>query len=61
MCLPEGRRRKKGMDGDLGVGRCKVLHLEWISNRVLLDSMRNCVQPLGLEYDEEGKNAINGE
>ena len=23
---------RSGMDGEFGVGRCKLLHLEWISN-----------------------------
>ena len=27
---------RSGMDGEFGVGRCKLLHLEWISNGVLL-------------------------
>ena len=27
---------EKGMDGEFGVGRCKLLHLEGISNEVLL-------------------------
>ena len=30
-----------GMDGEFGVSRCKLLHLEWISNRVLLYSTGN--------------------
>ena len=25
---------EKGMDGEFGVGRYKLLHLEWINNRV---------------------------
>ena len=25
-----------GVDGELGVNRCKLLHLEWISNEILL-------------------------
>ena len=33
--LGEGNR---GMDWDFGVGRCKLLHLEWINNKVLLHS-----------------------
>ena len=33
--LGEGDR---GMDWDFGVGRCKLLHLEWINNKVLLHS-----------------------
>ena len=26
----------RGMDWEFGVGRCKLLHLEWINNKVLL-------------------------
>ena len=40
-----------GMDGDLGVGRCKLLHLEWISNEVLLYSTGNYIQSLGIDHD----------
>ena len=25
-----------GMDWEFGVGRCKLLHMEWISNEILL-------------------------
>jgi len=35
-----------------GVGRCKLLHLEWISNEVLLYSTGNYIQSLGTEHDE---------
>ena len=42
---------EKGVDGDLGVGRCKPLHLEQKSNVVILYSTRDCVQSLGLEHD----------
>ena len=31
-----------GMDGEFGVGGCKLLHLEWISHEVLLYSRGNC-------------------
>ena len=34
-----------------GVGRCKLFHLEWISNEVLLYSTGNYIQSLGIEYD----------
>ena len=36
----EGRR----MDWDFGVGRCKLLHIEWINNKVLLYSTGNEIQ-----------------
>ena len=32
-----------GMSGDSGVSECKLLHLEWVSNEVLLYSTGNCV------------------
>ena len=30
-------------DGNFGVGRCKILYLEWIRNWVLLYSTGNCI------------------
>ena len=32
------------MDGEFGVGRCKLLHLEWINTKVLLYSTGNSTQ-----------------
>ena len=32
------------MDLEFGVGRCKLLHLEWINTKVLLYSTGNCIQ-----------------
>ena len=46
-----GGGRGNRMDGDLGVGRCKLLHLEWISHGVILDSTGNCIQSLGIKRD----------
>ena len=40
-----------GMDWEFGVSRCKPLHLEWMSNRVLLDSTGNYIQSFGIEHD----------
>ena len=34
-----------------GVGRCKLLHLEWISNGVLLYRTGNYIQSLGIDGD----------
>ena len=44
----EGGRR---MDWEFGVSRCKLLHLEWINNEVLLYSTQNYIQSLGIDYD----------
>ena len=40
-----------GMDWVFGVSTCKLLHLEWISNGVLLYSTGNNVQSPGIEHD----------
>ena len=39
------------MDGEFGVSRCKLLHLEWMSNEVLLYSTGNYIPSLGIEHD----------
>lgn len=39
------------MDWEFGVSRYKVLHLESISNEVLLCSTGNYIQPLGIDHD----------
>ena len=47
------------MNWNLGVSRCKLVHLEWISNEVLPYSTGNYIQSLGIEHDgrqEEEKN-----
>ena len=36
LVVVKGERGGNGMDVEFGVGRCKLLHLEWISNEVLL-------------------------
>lgn len=42
------------MDGEFGVSRCKLLHLEWVDNEVLLYSTGNYVESRGIEHNEEG-------
>ena len=32
------------MKWEFGVSRCKLLHIEWINNKVLLYSTGNCIQ-----------------
>ena len=34
--VAKGEKEWRGMDWEFGVNRCKGLHLEWISNEVLL-------------------------
>ena len=51
ICGFQGEGRGSGMEGDFGVGRCKLLHLEWISNELLLYSTGNYIWSLGIEHD----------
>ena len=44
------RGRKEGDGQGLGVGRCKLLHLECINNEVLLQSTGIYVQYLVVEH-----------
>lgn len=39
------------MDYEFGVSRCKVLHLEWVSNDILPYSTGNYILSLMIEYD----------
>ena len=39
------------MDWEFGVSKCKLFHLEWIDNEVLLYSIGNYIQSLGTDHD----------
>ena len=43
--------RESGMDGEFGVSICKLLHLEWVSNEVLLYSRGKYPQSLGINHE----------
>ena len=34
LVLARGKRGESRIDGEFGVGRCKLLYLEWVSNEV---------------------------
>ena len=34
--LPRVKKGRRGIDWEFGAGSCKLLHLEWINNKVLL-------------------------
>ena len=40
-----------GMDRELGISRCKLLHIEWINNKVLLYSTGNYIQYPMINYN----------
>ena len=56
MWFPRGRRMGEGMIGSLGLADNKLLHLEWIKNKVLLYSTENYIQYLVINHN--GKEHI---
>ena len=48
LVVAKGKGGGSGMDGEFGVSRCKLPHLEWINNKVLLDSTGNHIQSPGI-------------
>ena len=42
-----------GMDWEFGVNRCKLLHLEWMENNVLLYGTGNYIQSSGIDHDRK--------
>ena len=58
LVVAKGEGGGRGMDWEFEVGRCKLLHLEWINNKVLIYSTGNYIQyPVinhnGKEYKKE--------
>ena len=51
LVVAKGEEGGSGMDWEFAVSRCKLLHLEWISNEVLLYSTGNYTQFLGIDHD----------
>ena len=49
--VAKGEDGGSGVDGEFGVSRCKLLHLEWISDEVLLCSTGKFIQSLGIDHD----------
>ena len=41
------------MNREFGISRCRLLHLQWINNKVLLHSTGNCIQSPGTDHDEK--------
>ena len=46
LVVAEGEQGGSGMDWELAISRCKLLHGEWINNKVLLCSTGNYIQYL---------------
>ena len=42
--LPRGRGRRRVLNWEFGISRCKPLYIEWRNNTVLLYSTGSCIQ-----------------
>ena len=49
--VAEGEGEGEGLDWEFGVSRCKVLHIEWINNKVLLYSTGNYILHPGTNHN----------
>ena len=56
-CGSQGGGGGGWMDWELGIGRCKLLHIEWMDNKVLLCSTGSCIQYPMINHN--GKEYIN--
>ena len=50
-CQGGGRGGGGGMDWEFGISRCKLLHLRWISNKILLYNTENYIESFVMEHD----------
>ena len=44
LVVDKGKGSGGGMDWEFGTSKCKLLHIEWINNKVLLYSTGNYIQ-----------------
>ena len=44
LVVAKGEGAEGGMEWEVGFGRCKLLYIEWINNKVLLYSTENYIQ-----------------
>ena len=56
--VPKGGLREGGMGWEFGVSKCKLFHVGWINDKILLCSIRNRVQHSVInhcrkEYEED--------
>ena len=57
--VAKGEGVRGGMDWEFGVGRCKLLYIGWINNKVLLYSIENYIQyPVIDHHGKEYKKRI---
>ena len=52
LVVAKGKEKRVGMEwiGNLGLVGCKLLHLEWTKNEVILYSTGNYIQSFGIDH-----------
>ena len=58
LVVAKGEEGGRGTDWEFGVGRCKLLHLEWINSKVLLCSTGNYIQYPVVNHKEYFKKCL---
>ena len=53
LVVAKGDGMGEGWSGSSGLADVAVTCIEWINNKVLLYSTRNCIQPIGINYNEK--------
>ena len=51
--VAKGKSGTRGMDWEFGVSRCKLLHIEWINDKVLLYNTGNYTQYSVINHNEK--------
>ena len=50
-----------GKNWECGISRCKLLHIEWINNKVLLYRTENYIQYTVINHNEKEKQCLLNE
>ena len=50
-CGCQGGGKGVGWNWKFGINKCKLLHLKWIDNKVLLFSTGNYIKSLGIDHN----------
>ena len=54
LVVAEGERGGRELNWEFEISRCKLVNIEWISNKVLLSSTRNYIQYPMINHNGKG-------
>ena len=49
--VAKGKSGSRGVDWECGISRCRLLYIEWINDKVLLDNTGNFIQYLVIDHN----------